>query len=144
MFMSAAQSNTMVATCASLSEQEIRRLRGTELRMVFQNPMTSLNPVWPIGDQVTEGLRLYGGLGTGCLAEKSIECSDASAFQAPNGAWMNILTSGRGACCSERPSPWPWPASPKLLFADEPTTALDVTIQDQILAFLLELQERTA
>src|SRR5919205_2067592 len=45
-----------------LGEAEMRRLRGTELRMVFQNPMTSLNPVWPIGDQVTEGLRLYGGL----------------------------------------------------------------------------------
>src|SRR5437867_7784638 len=56
-----------------LSEEEMRRLRGTELRMVFQNPMTSLNPVWPIGDQVTEGLRIYGGLSSGAARKKAIE-----------------------------------------------------------------------
>src|SRR4029453_15378363 len=56
-----------------LGEAEMRRLRGTELRMVFQNPMTSLNPVWPIGDQITEGLRVYGGLSAADARAKGIE-----------------------------------------------------------------------
>src|SRR5262245_29713780 len=53
-----------------LDEAEMRRLRGTELRMIFQNPMTSLNPVWPIGDQITEGMRVFGGLSPGRARER--------------------------------------------------------------------------
>src|SRR5262249_52294533 len=56
-----------------LNEAEMRQLRGTELRMVFQNPMTSLNPVWPIGDQITEGLRVHGGLSNATARKRAIE-----------------------------------------------------------------------
>ena len=56
-----------------LGEAQMRRLRGTDLRMVFQNPMTSLNPVWPIGDQITEGLRVHGGLSAAAARANGIE-----------------------------------------------------------------------
>jgi oligopeptide/dipeptide ABC transporter ATP-binding protein len=126
-----------------LSEEDMRRLRGTELRMVFQNPMTSLNPVWPIGDQVTEGLRLYGGLTKAAAREKAVEMLGRVGIPSPERRVDEYPYQWSGGMLQRAAIAMAMTGSPKLLFADEPTTALDVTIQDQILALLLELQERT-
>jgi peptide/nickel transport system ATP-binding protein/oligopeptide transport system ATP-binding protein len=126
-----------------LSEAEMRRLRGTELRMIFQNPMTSLNPVWPIGDQVTEGLRVHGGLSAGAARAKGIELLGRVGIPSPEARYDEYPHQWSGGMLQRAVIAMAMAGAPRLLFADEPTTALDVTIQDQILALLLELQERT-
>jgi peptide/nickel transport system ATP-binding protein len=126
-----------------LGEAEMRRLRGTELRMVFQNPMTSLNPVWPIGDQITEGLRVYGGLSAADARAKGIELLGRVGIPSPEQRFNEYPFQWSGGMLQRAVIAMAMAGTPKLLFADEPTTALDVTIQDQILALLLELQERT-
>jgi len=126
-----------------LNEAEMRRLRGTELGMVFQNPMTSLNPVWPIGDQITEGLRVYGGLSNVAARKKAIELLGRVGIPSPERRVDEYPFQWSGGMLQRAVIAMAMAGSPKLLFADEPTTALDVTIQDQILALLLELQERT-
>ena len=126
-----------------VSEAEMRRLRGTELRMVFQNPMTSLNPVWPIGDQVTEGLRVYGGLSSAAARKRAIEMLGRVGIPSPERRVDEYPYQWSGGMLQRAVIAMAMAGSPRLLFADEPTTALDVTIQDQILALLLELQERT-
>ena len=126
-----------------LDEPEMRRLRGTEIRMVFQNPMTSLNPVWPIGGQVTEGLRLYGGLSPRAAREKGIDLLGRVGIPSPQKRFDEYPHQWSGGMLQRAVIAMAMAGSPRLLFADEPTTALDVTIQDQILALLLELQERT-
>ncbi len=126
-----------------LNESEMRRLRGTELRMVFQNPMTSLNPVWPIGDQITEGLRVHGGLSMAEARAAGIELLGRVGIPSPERRFDEYPFQWSGGMLQRAVIAMAMAGSPKLLFADEPTTALDVTIQDQILALLLELQERT-
>jgi oligopeptide/dipeptide ABC transporter ATP-binding protein len=126
-----------------LGESEMRRLRGTELRMVFQNPMTSLDPVWPIGDQITEGLRVYGGLSAADARAKGIELLGRVGIPSPEQRFNEYPFQWSGGMLQRAVIAMAMTGTPKLLFADEPTTALDVTIQDQILALLLELQERT-
>jgi oligopeptide/dipeptide ABC transporter ATP-binding protein len=126
-----------------LGESEMRRLRGTELRMVFQNPMTSLNPVWPIGDQITEGLRVYGGLSAADARARGIELLGRVGIPSPEQRFNEYPFQWSGGMLQRAVIAMAMAGTPKLLFADEPTTALDVTIQDQILALLLELQERT-
>src|SRR5262245_33946703 len=127
----------------TLSEAEMRQLRGTELRMVFQNPMTSLNPVWPIGDQITEGLRVHGGLSTVAARKKAIELLGRVGIPSPERRVDDYPFQWSGGMLQRAVIAMAMTGTPKLVFADEPTTALDVTIQDQILALLLELQERT-
>ena len=127
----------------SLSEEEMRRLRGTELRMIFQNPMTSLNPVWPIGDQITEGLRVFGGLSSRQARDRGIELLGRVGIPSPERRFDEYPFQWSGGMLQRAVIAMAMAGSPKLLFADEPTTALDVTIQDQILALLLELQERS-
>jgi peptide/nickel transport system ATP-binding protein len=127
----------------ALDEPEMRRLRGTEIRMIFQNPMTSLNPVWPIGDQITEGLRVHGGLSAGAAREKGIEILGRVGIPSPERRYDEYPYQWSGGMLQRAVIAMATAGAPRLLFADEPTTALDVTIQDQILALLLELQERT-
>jgi oligopeptide/dipeptide ABC transporter ATP-binding protein len=126
-----------------LSESEMRRLRGTELRMIFQNPMTSLNPVWPIGDQITEGLRVHGGLSAADARTKGVELLGRVGIPSPERRFDEYPFQWSGGMLQRAVIAMAMAGAPKLLFADEPTTALDVTIQDQILALLTELQERT-
>jgi oligopeptide/dipeptide ABC transporter ATP-binding protein len=127
----------------ALDEAEMRRLRGTELRMIFQNPMTSLNPVWPIGDQITEGLRVFGGLSQRQARNRGIELLGRVGIPSPEQRFEEYPFQWSGGMLQRAVIAMAMAGSPKLLFADEPTTALDVTIQDQILALLLELQERS-
>jgi oligopeptide/dipeptide ABC transporter ATP-binding protein len=126
-----------------LDEAEMRRLRGTEIRMIFQNPMTSLNSVWPIGDQITEGLRVFGGLSQRQARERGIQLLGRVGIPSPEQRFGEYPFQWSGGMLQRAVIAMAMAGSPKLLFADEPTTALDVTIQDQILALLLELQERS-
>jgi oligopeptide/dipeptide ABC transporter ATP-binding protein len=127
----------------SLSEAEMRRVRGTRIKMVFQNPMTSLNPVRRIGDQITEGLRVHFGMGKAEARAEGVELLRRVGIPSPEMRVREYPHQWSGGMLQRAVIAMAMAGEPQLLLADEPTTALDVTIQDQILALLLELQERT-
>lgn len=130
-----------VANLLSLSEKEIRQYRGNEISMVFQEPMTSLNPVYTCGFQVMESLRLHTSLTKKESRERAIELFKkvelprpekmlkAYPHQISGGQKQRVMIAMAISC------------NPSLLIADEPTTALDVTVQKNILALLRQLQE---
>jgi len=126
----------------TLSDEAMRRVRGIEIRMVFQNPMTSLNPVWPIGDQIAEGLRVHYGLSGRAARAEGVELLRRVGIASPAARYDDYPFQWSGGMLQRAVIAMAMAGEPKLLLADEPTTALDVTIQDQILALLLELQER--
>jgi peptide/nickel transport system ATP-binding protein len=124
----------------ALSEAEMRKVRGNEISMIFQEPMTSLNPVMTIGRQIAETLILHQGLDTAAAQQKAVAMlrlvhipeAERRIRQYPHelsgGMRQRVMIAMALAC------------NPKLLIADEPTTALDVTIQAQILDLLRELK----
>ncbi|HEY0288171.1 MAG TPA: ABC transporter ATP-binding protein [Pseudomonas sp.] len=125
---------------AGLSEAQLSEVRGRQISMVFQDPMTSLNPTMRIGEQIAEGLRRHDNLSGAALREATIAMLKSVGVTSPEQrlrAWPHEFSGGMRqrvliaialAC------------KPRLLIADEPTTALDVTIQDQILKLLLRLR----
>jgi peptide/nickel transport system ATP-binding protein len=125
----------------SLDESEMRAIRGNRISMIFQEPMTSLNPVMRIGDQITEAVRLHRQMSRKEATAKAVEMlrlvkipeAERRAQEYPHqlsgGMRQRAMIAMALAC------------RPALLIADEPTTALDVTIQAQILALILELQK---
>jgi len=125
-----------------LSAGDLRRLRGAEISMIFQEPMTSLNPVFTVGYQLIEVLRLHMGLGPADARKRAIALLDevgipdpefkinAYPSQMSGGQQQRVMIAMAIAC------------EPKLLIADEPTTALDVTIQKQILDLIGALQKK--
>jgi len=125
-----------------LGQDELRRIRGADISMIFQEPMTSLNPVFTVGFQLTEVLRMHMGMGTAqarkraiaLLAEVGIPDPEfkinAYPSQMSGGQQQRVMIAMAIAC------------EPKLLIADEPTTALDVTIQKQILELIAALQKK--
>ena len=127
----------------ALSEDEMRDVRGNEISMIFQEPMTSLNPVLTIGRQIAEALTLHRGLSRKAALERAGELLklvhipeaarriDQYPHQLSGGMRQRVMIAMALAC------------NPRLLIADEPTTALDVTIQAQILDLMRELQEKT-
>ena len=125
-----------------LSEPAMRKIRGDDISMVFQEPMTSLNPVLTIGRQIGEPLRLHQGLTRNQVEQRVVEMLSVVGIAEPRrraGEYPHQLSGGMRqrvmiaialAC------------RPKLLIADEPTTALDVTIQAQILSLMADLKQR--
>ena len=125
------------------SEKRMREIRGNEIAMIFQEPMTSLNPVFPVGDQIGEAIRLHTKVGKKEARQRAIEMLkkvgipraeaivDEYPHQLSGGMRQRVMIAMAMVC------------SPELLIADEPTTALDVTIQAQILDLMRQLNRES-
>jgi oligopeptide/dipeptide ABC transporter ATP-binding protein len=125
-----------------LNNEQMRKIRGNEISMIFQEPMTSLNPVFTVGNQIGEAIQLHQGLGKRETRKKTIEMLrlvkiadpesrvDSYPHQLSGGMRQRVMIAMALSC------------NPSLLIADEPTTALDVTIQAQILELMKELQQK--
>jgi oligopeptide/dipeptide ABC transporter ATP-binding protein len=124
-----------------LSESEMRKIRGNEISMIFQEPMTSLNPVITVGEQIAEALRLHQQLDNKSAWRKSIELLNSVGIPSPEERASNYPHQLSGGMRQRVMIAMAISCNPSLLIADEPTTALDVTIQAQILDLLRKLQK---
>jgi oligopeptide/dipeptide ABC transporter ATP-binding protein len=123
-----------------LPERDMRAVRGNEIAMIFQEPMTSLNPVLTIGFQVAEAVRLHQGLGRAAAWERAVEMLRRVRIADPAQRAREYPHQISGGMRQRVMIAMAMSCAPRLLIADEPTTALDVTIQAQILDLLRELQ----
>ncbi len=124
----------------TLSEPEVRRIRGNEIAMIFQEPMTSLNPVYTIGDQIMEAILLHQNVSFAEAEQIALEAMDSVGIPDPAGRIHAYPHQFSGGMRQRVMIAMALACQPKLLLADEPTTALDVTIQAQILELLRALQ----
>jgi peptide/nickel transport system ATP-binding protein len=125
-----------------LGKEQMRRIRSKEIGMVFQEPMTSLNPVYTVGEQIAEVVRLHEGLGRRAAREKVVEMLRLVRIPNPERRAHDYPHQFSGGMRQRVMIAMALSCNPKLLIADEPTTALDVTIQAQILDLLFEMKSR--
>jgi peptide/nickel transport system ATP-binding protein len=125
----------------SLPLYRIQQLRGTELSMIFQEPMTSLNPVFTVGEQIAEVIRVHQGLGKKRAHRQAVEMLERVGIPSPEQRAQDYPHQMSGGMRQRIMIAIALSCQPKLLIADEPTTALDVTIQSQILELISELKE---
>jgi peptide/nickel transport system ATP-binding protein len=126
----------------ALSEVEMRTIRGNAISMIFQEPMTSLNPVLTVGKQIGETLRLHQGMDARAAEQKAIEMLTLVGIPAPERRVREYPHQLSGGMRQRVMIAMALACNPKLLIADEPTTALDVTIQAQILDLMRDLKTR--
>lgn len=125
-----------------LNNEQIRRIRGNRISMIFQEPMTSLNPVFTIGNQIKEAIQLHQGLNSKEAEEKAIEMLEMVGIPDPRRRIKEYPHQLSGGMRQRVMIAMALSCNPALLIADEPTTALDVTVQAQILELMLELQRQ--
>ena len=124
------------------SEREMRSIRGNDISMIFQEPMTSLNPVFTVGQQIGESFRFHQQMGKAEMLKKSIEMLRLVGIPEPEHVINDYPNQLSGGMRQRVMIAMALACSPKLIIADEPTTALDVTIQAQILKLMNELREK--
>jgi len=125
------------------SESQMRKIRGNWISMIFQEPMTSLNPVFPVGDQVGEVIRLHEKLSRSAARERVIEMFQLVGIPAAAKRLSDYPHQMSGGMRQRVMIAMALACNPKLMIADEPTTALDVTIQAQILDLMNKLKDET-
>jgi peptide/nickel transport system ATP-binding protein len=128
---------------AKISEAEMREIRGNEISMIFQEPMTSLNPVFTIGNQMMEGIRLHMKLGKKDARNYAIEMLKSVGIPRAEAIMNEFPHSLSGGMRQRVMIAMALSCRPRLLIADEPTTALDVTIQAQILELMKKLRSQS-
>jgi oligopeptide transport system ATP-binding protein len=124
------------------TESEMRKIRGNSIAMIFQDPMTSLNPVLSVGDQISEAVRLHLGLGKKDALAKTIDMLRLVRIPLPEKRVREYPHQMSGGMRQRIMIAMALSCDPDVLIADEPTTALDVTIQAQIIDLMNEMQER--
>jgi oligopeptide transport system ATP-binding protein len=124
-----------------ISREELRSIRGSQISMVFQDPMTSFNPVWTIGKQLSEPLRIHQGLSTKEAADRVVEILDLVGIPNARDRLSDYPHQFSGGMRQRAMIAMALICSPKILIADEPTTALDVTIQAQIVEMVKKLRD---
>ncbi|MBN3764021.1 dipeptide ABC transporter ATP-binding protein [Burkholderia sp. Ac-20365] len=126
------------------TEQQMRGIRGADVAMVFQEPMTALNPLFTIGQQIAESLRLHEGLRANAARARGIELLARTGIPEPERRIDSYPHQLSGGQRQRAMIAMALACKPRLLLADEPTTALDVTVRRQIVDLLIELQEQEA
>ena len=140
--MLARKNGTAVETVGA-AERVLRSIRGQEVAMIFQEPMSSLNPVYTIGDQIAESLALHDIVPRREIRQESVGLMREMGIPDPEGCLDRYPHQLSGGMRQRIMIAMALSGRPKLLIADEPTTALDVTIQAQIMALLRRVQEKT-
>lgn len=128
---------------ATMTDDEIRKIRGNDISMIFQEPMTSLNPVFTVGYQIIENITLHEDVTKEEARKRAIKLLDMVGISRPEKVVDNYPHQLSGGMRQRVMIAMALACSPKLLIADEPTTALDVTIQAQILKLMNDLKEKT-
>jgi peptide/nickel transport system ATP-binding protein len=126
----------------ALDEESMRKIRGNRISMIFQQPTTSLNPVFKVGEQIVEALEIHQGLSGNEAEKRSIELLTMVGLPDPARRSKQYPHELSGGQCQRVMIAMALACNPELLIADEPTTALDVTIQAQILDLMRELREK--
>ncbi|SDZ25387.1 MULTISPECIES: ABC transporter ATP-binding protein [unclassified Bacillus (in: firmicutes)] len=126
-----------------LTEKEMQQVRGKEIAMIFQDPMTSLNPTMTIGNQIMEGLIKHQGMSKADARKVALELLDLVGIPNPEARLKQYPHQFSGGMRQRVVIAMALACNPKLLIADEPTTALDVTIQAQILELMKDIQQKT-
>lgn len=124
------------------SEKEMMKIRGNHIAMIFQDPMTSLNPVFTVGNQIADVIRRHQKLSRSQAKEKAIEMLNMVGIPSPKERFNSYPHEFSGGMRQRAIIAMALSCKPDLLIADEPTTALDVTIQAQILELLMDLKEK--